>query len=402
MMMVEDWNSYDLLIADNDPDAEYPLAAAVRLAANFRGRSTVERSILWPKGSVKSWGKILASDHDDDEYKDTSVVFAGGASDYSEIYSDFGVTRAVYFAAMFALLVDPGLRVGVGSKDAGYVADVILEDMRSKKTPLKNIEDIYRSVHVDAKFDLSNRIVISLFDRAAWSEAYVRQETTKAGVHLFEFSDEIFAMLQSSSTEDVEQTIEGLRDANLLHLPYEDIAIRARVGVGTYMTFHVRGPLEIKAVNSDDFYASAGGVIGTIIPPIFFERPHKPLSMITETGTPLDNLATMCLTIFMIAMATRNTVKRDRLANQKPRVVRGLKAGHRGTTYLTRTIIELPPKESIPSMAGKSPKLHLRRGHAHTVRFGKLWAERRVDWFPPILVNCDDGDDPSPKMYKLT
>lgn len=398
-MMMLDYKQYDLVLADDPEEPDHPSAAVVYMAGNFRGRSVIERSsILCPTGGAPSWATANFSD----EYKDATIIFGKGGSEFSEIRSDLGITRAVFFVAVCALVVDPNLRVAVAEKSAGYIADVTLEDMRHKKTAFKTQED-FRSVHVDAKFGLSNRIVISLFDASVYDENYVRQHITKAGVHLFEFSDEVLEMLKSLSTDDVRATIEGLRDADLLRLPYDDVAIRTRVlREGAYVTFHVRGPLEVK-IDSDAEDFNGVGVIGTVVPPVFIEQPHQPL-WIKNNDHGIPSITSLCLTYFMIAMATRNTVKRDRLANQKPRVVRGLKAGHRGTTYLSRTIIELPPKDSIPYKAGGSPRLHLRRGHAHTVRFGRLWSERRVDWFPPILVNCDDGSggNAAPRAYKLT
>lgn len=37
-----------------------------------------------------------------------------------------------------------------------------------------------------------------------------------------------------------------------------------------------------------------------------------------------------------------------------------------------------------------SPRMHWRVGHWHTVRFGKEWCERRLDWFEPVLVNAPE------------
>jgi len=38
-------------------------------------------------------------------------------------------------------------------------------------------------------------------------------------------------------------------------------------------------------------------------------------------------------------------------------------------------------------------RMHWRRGHLHTVKFGKGRESSRLDWFEPILVNAPEGKE---------
>ena len=103
------------------------------------------------------------------------------------------------------------------------------------------------------------------------------------------------------------------------------------------------------------------------------------------------------LTTLVLALATRNVVKRTATNN---RVGTGQRTkarfqGPQGAIYLSSTMVEAPEVADMdddpdhPAQEGTTKRPHMRRGHLHTVLHGVARRERRVQWFPAVFVNAD-------------
>jgi len=247
----------------------------------------------------------------------------------------------------------------------------------------------------------------------------IRAEMAGRGVHLFELTSSLCEAVQSTPAEARRATLEGMAQMDLLHLPYPEIAVRFTVTdvmpsllekrcKGMTMTLRAKGRLDVCSMPNR---TAEPCVTADYNDAAFLERPHEPLltlrlsSDAPEVGLiGIRPLVDRALTILVLALASRNVVKRDRLAGAHKKQARGLQAGPLGAVYVSRTVLELPDRADMDAEPGahNSPRPHLRRGHVHTIRFGKNWSERRRTWFEPVFVNDNPEFVVTPRGYILS
>jgi hypothetical protein len=231
-------------------------------------------------------------------------------------------------------------------------------------------------------------------------------------IHLFELSANVCA---SINRDDRKQMIEDLHTAGLLRLPYNEIAVRFYVPdllhaseLKAHVTFAVSGNLSP--------YEKIKGLHGVASDKMFDQvaiefldgRPPQILKVSDLNGTDdgwdllqiRTELVATCLdalTTLVLALATRNVVKRT-ATNNRLGTGQRTKArfqGPQGAIYLSSTVVEAPEIADMeadpdhPAREGTSPRPHMRRGHLHTVLHGVGRRERRVHWFPAVFVNAD-------------
>jgi hypothetical protein len=236
-----------------------------------------------------------------------------------------------------------------------------------------------------------------------------RPADSAASVHLFELTPAICEATRSLGKEWRRQTLEGLLAGGLLHLPYPEIAVRfdcADLGIkdrerGVVLTFRVSGPIRI---NDGDNTS----VAATCADHIVVERPRTPTGVIQPRDplpeifhAPAGVICAEALTILVLALASKNIVKRNQLASGSKSEARGLEVGPLGRIHVSRTVFEAPelPSTSADRSSHASPRPHKRRGHLHTVRFGRNWSQRRQQWFEPTEVKADPEFTPMPRHF---
>ena len=237
-------------------------------------------------------------------------------------------------------------------------------------------------------------------------------------VHLFELSPALIDELQRMPKDEIRAELEGLREFDLLHLPFGDkepVAVRFNLGAlynawpiaaekkeaarKQTVTAVVSGPVEI----SDNKVVMA--VPGFIEPELFVEHPGgvdvATLDEQPDGGVSAGGAAMVAMTILLLAMNDKNIVKRDRFKDAKKKSLRGLSAGPQGLIYLSRTVLDVP--EDLPLEPGThaSPRAHRRRGHKRRVAYGAGRTERRWQWFPAVWVNGDPPEDWRPTIYEV-
>jgi hypothetical protein len=141
---------------------------------------------------------------------------------------------------------------------------------------------------------------------------------------------------------------------------------------------------------------------------VFVERPGEPLWVLDssklkdEQCTDLYSvLAIEATTILLLALASKNIVKNDRLQGAKPKSLRGLTSGPQGMIYVSRTRLEVPPDLPLEPGTHKSPVPHRRRSHVRGVRYGTGRAQVRRQWFSAVWVNGDRPENYKPKSYEV-
>ena len=267
----------------------------------------------------------------------------------------------------------------------------------------------FENGHLANGQDVLERIV-----RNGKSEAVTLQfgkpgPTFPSHIHLFELSSNICG---SISSDDRKQMLADLQTAGLLHLPFDQIAVRFWLPdlgidvVKAHMTFSVSGALYIPAPNSD-VVASEKMFDGFVIEFLDGRTIIENVSNLTGKDHEIDQvkkaklgLMSLCLdalTTLVLALATRNVIKRTATNNrigagQRPKA-RFL--GPQGAIYLSSTVVEAPDATDMdddpdhPAQEGTAKRPHMRRGHLHTVLHGVGRRERRVKWFPAVFVNAD-------------
>jgi hypothetical protein len=115
-------------------------------------------------------------------------------------------------------------------------------------------------------------------------------------------------------------------------------------------------------------------------------------------------MAREALTILLASLAVRNVVKDVRYNG---RIGKGEGSTpiyeDNGVIYISRTVVRVPPASEMEDDPDHPPrgqsKPHLRRGHEHTVVFGKGRTGRRRQWFRWTYVNYDPAFVPKPRKY---
>jgi hypothetical protein len=268
-------------------------------------------------------------------------------------------------------------------------------------------------------------------------------------VPLFELTPEL---IDAASIEERDHIVRDLEKQDLLRLPFDKIAIRFPMekiadvfgivpddvpDTKTVLTMYVEGALHIKPcyatykVTSDDEYrrgvtkeemdakiASGEAKIIPVVSPTmgsstFYSATRSRSKKYDLNELEKDrvgitqefhSLACEALTILLASLAARNVVKDVRYngrvgkgANSKPVY------DEDGVTYISRTVVRPPPVSEMENDPDHPPRghsvPHLRRGHQHTVVYGKGRTGRRLQWFAPTYVNFDPAFIPKPHRY---
>ncbi len=252
----------------------------------------------------------------------------------------------------------------------------------------------------------------------------VRSVLAGRKVHLFELSPPVIAEIARMPMEERLAELEGLREFDLLHLPFGDnepIALRFNLGA-LAENWSLRHDV-LEAMRKQTLTVCLSGAVeiidgreksnkmvlampSDIAPELFLEQPGEPMHVVDleaqpDGGTNLCGMTFEAMTILLLALSDKNIVKRDRLRDAKPRSLRGLTAGPQGMVYLSRTALEVP--ENLPLVPGThvSPRCHRRRGHKRRVAFGLRRTERRWQWFPAVWVNGDPPENWRPTIYEI-
>jgi hypothetical protein len=253
----------------------------------------------------------------------------------------------------------------------------------------------------------------------------VRSILADRKVHLFELSPALIAEIQRMPLDEWHAELEGLREFDLLHLPFGDkepIAVRFNLGA-LYAAWPNCPAEKLEAARKQTITAVVSGTVeiadnrakagnGTVMalptyiePEMFVEHPGgvdvATLDEQPDGGVSAGGATMIALTILLLAMNDKNIVKRDRFKDAKKKSLRGLSAGPQGLVYLSRTVLEVP--EDLPLEPGThaSPRAHRRRGHKRRVAYGAGRTERRWQWFPAVWVNGDPPEDWRPTIYEV-
>jgi hypothetical protein len=270
-------------------------------------------------------------------------------------------------------------------------------------------------------------------------------------VPLFELTPEL---IDAASIEERDHIVRDLEKQDMLRLPFDEIAIRFPyekiadvLGVlplpddvpdaKTVLTMFVEGALSVKpcyatskefsndeykrGVTQEEMEAQVAKGEAEIIHVVNPRMMSPTIYSTTRSGTKefdlneLDKddagtshdfhaIACEALTILLASLAARNVVKDVRYngrvskgANSKPVYE------DNGVTYISRTVVRPPPASEMENDPDHPPRghsvPHLRRGHQHTVVYGKGRVGRRLQWFDPTYVNYDPAFMPKPHKY---
>jgi hypothetical protein len=252
----------------------------------------------------------------------------------------------------------------------------------------------------------------------------VRSVLAGRKVHLFELSAPVIAEIARMPMEERLAELEGLREFDLLHLPFGDkepIALRFNLGA-LAEKWGLRSDV-LEAMRKQTLTVCLSGAVeimdgrekpnkmvlampSDIERELFLEQPGEPMHVVDldeqpDGGTNLGGMTFEAMTILLLALSDKNIVKRDRLRDAKPKSLRGLTAGPQGMVFVSRTVLEVP--EDLPLEPGThaSPRCHRRRGHKRRVAFGVGRTERRWQWFPAVWVNGDPPENWRPTTYEI-
>lgn len=226
-------------------------------------------------------------------------------------------------------------------------------------------------------------------------------EQFPTGLPLFELSPSIIQQVVAMKPEDRAKMLADMQEAGVLRLPYDRIAVRfwwpdiQKVAPAIFVTFFPEGEVKIldKPI-SDTVITKRKELL------IFLETTKKYRDKFEENAVAFCGIV---LTVLVISLATRNTVKnteRNTRIHNKHKQSKEQFRGPNGAIYISHTRIEAPRVEDmVQEHDGGTKRPHLRRGHAHTVTFGIRHREREVRWFPAIFVNGDPNHSPPAPRY---
>ncbi len=251
--------------------------------------------------------------------------------------------------------------------------------------------------------------------------------TFPSRIHQFELSANVCGTMGPA---DRKKMLADMSTAGLLHLPYDEIAVRfylpdiCPTRIQAHVTFAVSGALSVSKRFGGHLVEAQS--ITDAVAVAFLDGRRPVIQRLTElTGmggndgeadllevrTQLLVTCLEALTTLVLSLATRNVVKRTA---ENTRITRTDKKsrprfqGPLGAIYLSSTVIEAPAVEDMeadpdhPARGGASPRPHMRRGHLHTVLHGVGRRERRVQWFPAVFVNADPTFVANARKYVVT
>jgi hypothetical protein len=286
----------------------------------------------------------------------------------------------------------------------------------------------FENGHLSGGADVLERIVRN--DKAEVVRMNVGRKpamTFPSHIHQFELSANVCGTM---SREDRKQMLADMNAAGLLHLPYDEIAVRFYLSdicpthIRAHVTFAVSGALSVPERFGGNLVA-AENIADTVAITFLDGRPPIIQSITELTGMRgkdasiemwqvKGELVTTCLealTTLVLSLATRNVVKRTVKNTRLNRTNKKSKLqfqGPLGAIYLSSTAIEAPDAEDMeadpdhPAREGVSHRPHMRRGHLHTVVHGVGRRERRVQWFPAVFVNADPAFVADARKYVVT
>lgn len=221
------------------------------------------------------------------------------------------------------------------------------------------------------------------------------------GLPLFEVSSSLIHEVLGMPPSDMDKMLEDMQAADVLRLPYNQIAIRFYPSdifgdnIIKTITFAPKG--EVSLGHTD---AGKIAIIEQKFPMEVSNNEFAILDPDNELGH--QELCWYVLSVLLIALATRNvvkTVERNTRFNNKHKPPKEQFRGPNNTIFISHTRIEAPRVEDMEQGEGSAKRPHLRRGHAHTVCHGIRHRERKVMWFPAVFVNGDPDHTPAAKRY---
>jgi hypothetical protein len=292
---------------------------------------------------------------------------------------------------------------------------------------------------------------------APWQPETIKlpARTPHPTIPLFDLTEEV---CEAASVAEREAIVEDLYKAELLHLPFNRIAIKFRCnavskeigwkvidddytvtaivqGELSMFTAHAVKPknpddlnapqwhsdwnadeLEAKVLNGEAqrrrlinvkmgaqmyFETSEGGVWINLndAKEVFEKAADKDADAFMR-----DHHALVCeaITILLASLACKNVVRE---VSHNGQIGRGAHAipvyASSGTTFISMTRVR--PPTMTDGHSGVIMKPHMRRGHQHTVVHGKGRTGRRLQWFDPCYVGYDPAyAPPQPHNYVVT
>jgi hypothetical protein len=278
--------------------------------------------------------------------------------------------------------------------------------------------------------------------------------TPHPSIPLFDLTEEV---CEAASVAEREAIVEDLAARGTLHLPFDKIAVRFPMDQissalnwraldeqcgrsdlsGIHCTFVVSGALKLgnffttkkeladeeREVNENDADIKteiAAGItrkMRVVLPTDgmgsnwLFEGQHGPRVIDLNDhkdvpGVVADHvgMASEALTILLASLACKNVVKDVRYNGQIGRGAHAVPVYENGgVTFISMTRVQPPLVSELTGEPGKAKKPHMRRGHEHTVVYGKGRTGRRLQWFDPCYVGYDPAyAPPQPHNYVVT
>ena len=224
---------------------------------------------------------------------------------------------------------------------------------------------------------------------------------------LFILSDEIVASL---TREEVEATIDDMRELGIAKLPYYTFAIQISTAAWQYIIFDAVHELDKYGVikHPDQWLRfshrlesldTAQSIIGkfncmTSGGRDMFDLLDKDKDLSAEgkrvLGETVGYTAGQLLRILTVVLATKNVVKTETV-NKLARLGIGLKKNpyHKTTTLTIGKVTEKADGKGGHDGSHRRP--HLRRGHKREQRYGPGFQFTRSIFIEPIFVNADEG-----------
>ena len=397
---------------------------AIAIDANAKGREAVQA--IFPGAPLK-WGNAGFASVQPQAFGPGWLAYAPHLPLFASLYANTLPEHLVKLGPL-DLKLDAALcfLMAIAARQHGARAAWIDLDPKTDEFTAINFlgEDDKTLKLADLDFERLKRNPRKVPLSSNFAREQVRSVLAGRKVHLFELSAPVIAEIGRMPMEERLAELEGLREFNLLHLPFGDKEpIALRFNLGALMENYPVRPEMLEACRKQTLTVCVSGAVEIIDsrnkpnkmvlalpsgvePEVFVEQPGEPMNVATfdvqpDGGTNLGGSALEAMTILLLAINDKNIVKRDRLRDAKRKSLRGLTAGPQGMVFVSRTVLEVP--EDLPLEPGThaSPRCHRRRGHKRRVAFGVGRTERRWQWFPAVWVNGDPPENWRPTTYEI-